>query len=82
MSEMKSKSGEKDWREIAEQAANETNSEKLSHIIEELCVALDHQHPSNRVHDHSPNQNQPTTHDPTSRMPGERTVSSSVPKAG
>ena len=45
MSEMKSKSSEKDWREIAEQAASETSSEKLLHIIEELCVALDRQHP-------------------------------------
>lgn len=36
-------------REIAAEAANETNPEKLSRIIKELCDALDKRHPQNQV---------------------------------
>ena len=41
MAEMKSKSSEKDWRDLAAAATRETDPEKLGRIIEELCGALD-----------------------------------------
>ena len=41
MAEIKSKSSEKDWRDLAAAATRETDPEKLGQIIEELCGALD-----------------------------------------
>jgi hypothetical protein len=41
MSEMKSKSSEKDWRDLATAASRETDPEKLTQIVAELCGALD-----------------------------------------
>jgi len=40
MSEMKSNTSEKNWRDLAA-ASRETDPEKLCRIIEELCGALD-----------------------------------------
>lgn len=37
----KSEPSDRDWREIASQAAQETNPRKLVVVIEELCTALD-----------------------------------------
>ena len=48
MSEMKSKSSEKEWREIAEQAAKETNPQKLVRMVEELCGVLDKRNQQNQ----------------------------------
>ncbi len=33
--------GERDWRSIAEKASKETNPEKLTILIAQLCSALD-----------------------------------------
>lgn len=41
MAEMQSKFPAKDWRDLAAAATRETDPEKLGHIIEELCGALD-----------------------------------------
>ena len=49
MSQQKPRCSDKDWREIAAEAANETDPEKLGRIIKELCDALDKSHPQNRV---------------------------------
>jgi hypothetical protein len=48
MSEKKSISSEKDWREIAEQAAKETNPQKLARMVGELCGALDKRNQHNQ----------------------------------
>ena len=44
MAEMQSKFPAKDWRDLAAAATRETDPEKLGHIIEELCGALDKRH--------------------------------------
>ena len=41
MAEIKSKSSEKDWRDLAAAAASEADPEKLGRIIKELCAVLD-----------------------------------------
>jgi hypothetical protein len=33
----------RDWRDLAEQAAKETDPEKMVKLIQELCSAIDHQ---------------------------------------
>jgi len=38
---MTSNNGKPRWIELAEQASKETDSRKLSALIEQLCVALD-----------------------------------------
>lgn len=48
MSEKTSKSSERDWREIAEEATKETNPEKLFRMVEELCGALDKRNQQNQ----------------------------------
>ena len=45
----KSKFSDRDWREIAEQAAKEMNPQKLARIVEELCTALDKRNSQNQL---------------------------------
>ena len=40
------KSTHRDWLELAKQAANETDTQKLVALVRELCDALDHRTPS------------------------------------
>ena len=54
MSQQKSKSCERDWREIAEEAAKETDPGKLARVIEELCGALDKRNPQNQLRTDAP----------------------------
>lgn len=50
MSEKTSKSSEREWHEIAEEAAKETNPQKLLRMVEELCSALDKRNQQNQSH--------------------------------
>jgi hypothetical protein len=56
MSQETSRSCERDWREIAEEAAKETNPERLSQIVKQLCNALDKRSTQNQLRRDTPNR--------------------------